>query len=89
MVLKGSQPSLAGIGTTRLRDPSKKRPKGGKAHELYSGAKGQDERGEGRRDEQQSRGHGEKHRGGERGGFGIPAAAGPAPAAPPAWISAP
>lgn len=65
--------------TTRLWDPSKKRPKGGKAHELHSGAKGQDEGGEGSGDQEQCWGHGEKPRGGARGGPGIPAAAGPAP----------
>lgn len=78
-------PSLPLTRIARLRDSSKKWPKGGKSYELHSGAKGQDERGEGSRDQEQCRGHGKKWRGGERGGFGIPAAAGSAPAPPPAW----
>lgn len=81
-------PSLPLTRIARLRDSSKKWPKGGKSYELHSGAKGQDERGEGSRDQEQCRGHGKKWRGGERGGFGIPAAAGSAPAPPPAWDSA-
>lgn len=78
--------SLPRTWTTRLRHPSKKWPKRGKAHELHSGAKGQYERGEGGRDQEQCRGHGEKPRGGEGGGLRLPAAADPAPAPPPAGI---
>lgn len=75
--------SLRLTRTARLRDPSKKRSQGGEAHELHSGAKGQDKGGEGCGNQQQRGGHGEQHGACRGGGLRVPATAGPAQIPPP------